>query len=337
MVFGAIMMLGSGGVLVGGTLLIGNLSSNVETGNLLGDAKAPEEARAALEGPINMLLLGTDRRKGWSAWQSDTIIMVHIPKEHDRGYLISFQRDTLVDIPAHRDAGFRGGRDKLNAAFSYGGRRSNGKFSVAGGFQLMAKTIKKMSGLSMNTGAVIDFQGFLKTVEVLGGVRMCVEAPVGKQTFRSIHKPFRTFKKGCQHLSPAEALDYSRQRYQFDEEPGGGDFARMRHQQQLIKAILKQALSKGFDDPTKIPSLIKAAGKSLLLDQSIPLDEMAWALRGISPDNLTALKVPVHAYNENAISYQKLTDGKADTLFQAIKEEKLDGWILRNPEFVNPM
>jgi len=323
------MMLGSGGALVGSTLLIGNLSKNVKTDNLLGDAKDPEAVRAALEGPINMLLLGTDRRKGWSAWQSDTIILLHIPKEHDRGYLISFQRDTLSQIPGH-------GQDKLNAAFSYGGQRANGRFSVAGGFQLMAKTIKKMSGLSMNTGAVIDFQGFLKTVEVLGGVKLCVETPRGKTSFRSIHKPYRTFKKGCQHLSPAEALDYSRQRYQFDGEPGGGDFARMRHQQQVIKAILKQALAKGFDDPTKIPSLVKAAGKSLLIDQSIPLEELAWALRGISPDNLTGLKVPVYAYNANAISYQKL-DSRAETLFQAIQEQKIDGWILRNPEFVNPV
>jgi LCP family protein required for cell wall assembly len=330
------MMLGSGGVLVGSVVLIGNLSGNVKTDNLLGDSRNPEAARVALEGPINMLLLGTDRRKGWSAWQSDTIIMVHIPKEHDRGYLISFQRDTLVDIPPYRAARFGGGQDKLNAAFAYGGRRTNGRFSVAGGFQLMAKTIKEMSGLSMNTGAVIDFQGFLKTVEVLGGVKMCVESPRGTRSFRSIHKPYRTFKKGCQHLSPAEALDYSRQRYQFDSEPGGGDFARMRHQQQLIKAILKQALSKGFDNPTKIPSLIKAAGKSLLLDQSIPLDEMAWAFRGISPDNLTALKVPVYAYNEGGISYQKLDD-RAYTLFKAIKQQKLDGWILRNPEYINPV
>jgi LCP family protein required for cell wall assembly len=328
-IFGVLMMLGSGGALVGSTLLIGNLSNNVETGDLLGDAKNPEEVRAALDGPINMLLLGTDRRKGWSSWQSDTIILLHIPKEHDRGYLISFQRDTLSDIPGH-------GQDKLNAAFAYGGQRPNGRFSVAGGFQLMAKTIKRMSGLSMNTGAVIDFQGFLRTVEVLGGVKICVETPQGKRTFQSIHKPHRTFKRGCQHLSPAEALDYSRQRYQFDGEPGGGDFARMRHQQQVIKAILKQALAKGFDDPTKIPSLVKAAGKSLLIDQSIPLDELAWTLRGISPDNITGLKVPVYAYNANSISYQKL-DAKAEALFHAVKTEKIDGWILRNPEYVNPV
>lgn len=314
---------------MGSEILLANLSGNVETDNLLGDAADPEEVKETLKGPINMLLLGTDRRKGWSAWQSDTIIMLHIPKEHDRGYLISFQRDTLVDIPGH-------GADKLNAAFAYGGQRPNHPFSVAHGFRLMAKTIKEFSGLSMQTGAVIDFKGFLKTVEVLGGVKMCVETPKGTRSFKSIHKPYRVFKKGCQHLSPAEALDYSRQRYQFVDEPGGGDFARMRHQQQLIKAILKQAISKGFDNPTKIPALVKAAGKSLVIDQRIPLEELAWTLRGISPDNLTALKVPVYHHYVNNTSYQKL-DPAAESLFQAIKDEKLDSWVVRNPDHVNPV
>ncbi|MGH3740125.1 MAG: LCP family protein, partial [Micromonosporaceae bacterium] len=123
---GAILTIASGSVLIGGHLLLANLSSNVGTGNLLGGARKSNAGRVSLDGPINMLLLGTDRRKTWSSWQSDTIIMVHVPRSHDRAYLIAFERDTLVDIPAFKKAGFNGGQDKLNAAFSYGGRNPNG-------------------------------------------------------------------------------------------------------------------------------------------------------------------------------------------------------------------
>ncbi|MGH3740126.1 MAG: LCP family protein [Micromonosporaceae bacterium] len=336
--FGAILMFASGGVLVGGNLLLANLSSNVGTDNLLGGARKSNNGRVSLDGPINMLLLGTDRRKGWSSWQSDTIMMVHVPESHDRAYLISFQRDTLVDIPAFKKAGFNGGQDKLNAAFSYGGRNPNGgKFSVAHGFELMARTIQNFSGIQFDTGATIDFEGFLRTVKLLGGVKMCVETPSGKKTFQSIHPPKRIFKKGCQELSPAEALDYSRQRYQFVDEPGGGDFARMRHQQQLIKAILKRAIETGFANPTKIPSLVKAAGKSLLLDQSIPVAQLGWTLRKIKPDSLTAIEVPVMAASVDRTSYQKLVPKKSASLFEAIKEEKLDAWTLKHPDAINPM
>lgn len=334
---GAILMLGSGGVLVGGNLLLGSLAGNVDTDNLLGNARKANAGRASLNGPLNMLLLGTDRRKSWSSWQSDTIIMVHVPKEYDRAYLISFQRDTLVDIPASEKAGYNGGQDKLNAAFSYGGRRTNGKFSVAGGVQLMAQTISDASGIDFDTAAAIDFQGFIKVVDVLGGVKLCIETPKGTKSFKSIHKPYRVFKKGCRHYDSRAALDYARQRYQFVDEKGGGDFARMRHQQQVIKAILAQTVAKGFDDPSKLPALTKAAGKSLLMDDSIPLPDLAFALRNITPANLSGIKVPVQAYNENGVSYQQLIPGKAEGLFEAVRSSTLDTWVAQNPEFVNPM
>ncbi|MGH3716371.1 MAG: LCP family protein [Micromonosporaceae bacterium] len=330
-------MLLSGGVLIGGNLLLGNLAGNIDTQDLLGGARKANAGRASLDGPLNMLLLGTDRRDGWSTWQSDTIIMVHVPKEHDRAYLISFQRDTLVDIPADEEANYDGGQDKLNSAFAYGGRRENGKFSVAGGFGLMAATLRETTQIAFDTGAVIDFQGFIKIVDVLGGVRVCIETPKGRNSFKSIHKPYRTFHKGCQHYNSHAVLDYTRQRKQFDSEPGGGDFARMRHQQQVIKAILGQTLAKGFDEPTKLPQLAKAAGKSLLMDNTIPLPDLAFALRNITPANLTGIKVPVQELNSGGISYQQLVDDKAGSLFQAIREDKIDGWVLKNPQFVNPM
>ncbi|MGH3735430.1 MAG: LCP family protein [Micromonosporaceae bacterium] len=337
--FGAILMLGSGGVLVGGNLLLGNLAGNVETDNLLGTARKANAGRVTLEGPLNILMLGTDKREDWSSWQSDTIIMVHVPKEKDRAYLISFQRDTLVDIPANEKTGFEGARDKLNSAFSYGGRSGKGKekFSVANGFQQMALTLNQLTNVEFDTGATIDFRGFIRVVRVLGGVRLCIETPKGQDSFKSIHKPYRLFKKGCRMYNAESALDYSRQRKQFDDEPGGGDFARMRHQQQVIKAILSQALARGFNDPSKIPALTKAAGESLLMDENIPIPDLAFALRKLTPENLTGIKVPVEAFNENGISYQKLVDGTADDLFTAIRDEKIDAWVANNPQYVNPL
>ena len=330
---GAFLMLASGGALVGGELLMSNLTSSVETDNLLGKARKSNSGRAVPEGPLNMLLVGSDFRKGVkeTMWRADTVIVVHVPASRDRAYLISFPRDTLVKIPAHEPSGYQGGEDKINAAFGFGGRRQN-SFDVASGFELLALTIHENFGIPLDTGAVINFYGFVNIVQELGGVEICIETPPGTDRFKSRHSE-RVFVKGCRMYDGHAALDYARQRYQFPD----GDYARMRHQQHVIKQILKQAIAKGFDDPTKIPGLIKAAGNSLLLDSSIPIPDLALALRKIRPENLTALKVPTVSEKIDGTWYELLEEDKASALWKAIEEDNVDSWVLQNPDFVNPM
>ena len=81
-------------------------------------------SQTTVTGPLNYLLIGSDLRSfdPQAGQRSDTIVIVHIPAGLKKAYLISVPRDLLVDIPSDPDTGYQGGKDKINAAFQFGGR-----------------------------------------------------------------------------------------------------------------------------------------------------------------------------------------------------------------------
>ena len=150
--------------------------------DLLGTAAAPANpvTGKSIDGPINILLVGSDQRPTQTqGGNSDTIIIAHIPASHDRMYLVSIPRDLGVRIPAFPRAHFPGGSDKINAAYAFGSRDGQGD---AGGFQLLAQTIKDNYGITFNGGAIVNFSGFTDILKKLGGVTMYVD-----ETTVSIH------------------------------------------------------------------------------------------------------------------------------------------------------
>jgi polyisoprenyl-teichoic acid--peptidoglycan teichoic acid transferase len=292
--------------------------------NLLGTAAAPANpvTGKSIDGPINILLVGSDQRPTQTqGGNSDTIIIGHIPASHDRMYLVSIPRDLGVRIPAFPKAHFPGGSDKINAAYAFGSRDGQGD---AGGFQLLAETIKNNFGITFNGGGIVNFSGFTDILQKLGGVTMYVD-----ETTVSIHdgvdiktgKPARpyhinpntgvpycsggytfqsnplkcaipgtrpnVYAKGIDHLTPSQALDFVRSR----DGLVGTDYGRQRHQQQFIKALLKEAYSKGLNDPLKLNSFISSIGKALVIDRgSASLEDWIFTLKGITPDALVAIK-----------------------------------------------
>ncbi|MGH3728833.1 MAG: LCP family protein [Micromonosporaceae bacterium] len=323
---GTVLVLAAGTAFAGITVLVNRYGSGIATGNLLGDAG---NKGATLRGPLDILLVGSDYRKNpelkGSLWRADTVMVLHVPRTHDKAYLLSLSRDLMVDIPESDNGKWPGGEDKLNAAFVHGG---NG----AGGYRLLAKTLSRLMDIDFDSGAVIDFYGFVKVVEVLGGVDLCIETPKGRDTLKSIHPPYRTFKKGCRHYDGHAALDYVRQRKQFVD----GDHARMRHQQEFLKALLVQARNQGVHrDLGKLDRLIRAAGSSLTIDDSIPVADLGFTLRKIRPEDLTAIEVPSEGRSEGTW-YAELVD-PADSLFEAVRDDSLDDWVSKHPRYVNEL
>ena len=99
--------------------------------------------------------------------RSDTIVIVHIPAGHERAYLISIPRDLLVDIPPYPDSGYKGGKDKINAAFQYGqGRRR----------QLLSQTLTNLTGVQLRRRRDHRLQRLQEGRRPLGGVEMCVDS-----------------------------------------------------------------------------------------------------------------------------------------------------------------
>jgi LCP family protein required for cell wall assembly len=286
-------------------------------------AQPANAGHLTITGPLNFLMLGSDARPNDTVdgQRSDTIIILHIPATMDRAYLVSVPRDLLVHIPPDPDTGFSGSHEKINGAFNYGG-------GGIGGFQLVSKTLTDLTGLKFDGAAIVDFVGFQSVVRLLGGVNMCVD-----QETKSIHTK-AVYEPGCQHLAPWQALDYVRQR----ELLPNGDYDRQRHQQQFLRAILQEARDQGLDrNPVKLDQFIRSVEGSLVVDTNgVPVAELAFALRGITPSTVVGVRLPSHPEMIGGISYV-LADEEAPSLYQAIVADTLDDWVTAHPEWVNPI
>ncbi|OKI57954.1 LCP family protein [Micromonospora sp. CB01531] len=341
LIFGAVLMMTSGVAIVGSKAVIGQATSNIKQGSLLGDAgKSEAEGGKNLDGPIDMLLLGVDARASWAAddVRSDSIIILHIPASHDQAYLISIPRDTKADIPGR-------GTDKINAAFQFGAQNGGG---WEGGAQMMAKTIKQMTGISFDGAAIINFGGFKKVIDALGTVRICVNHEVtskhmsfvdGRPRWNSdaekLGKPMTpvVHKKGCKEMEGWEALDFARQRYGLPN----SDYDRQQNQQQLIKAMAKKATESGMlTNPIKLNQLIKAAGESLMLDiGGVKIENFIFTLKGLSGNDLVTLRTNAGTYNSSADKKFELLSPLSLDMFKAVKEDKLADFVAANPEVLS--
>jgi len=349
--FGAIVMLvGFGGVAVAKSFM-GDLTGSIETGSVSEDGAKVEtqDARTALKGPIDILMLGLDTRSGWSdnTSRADTIIILHIPATHDQAYLISIPRDAEVAIPSWKNAKYNGtDHDKINAAYYFGSQHNQG---WQGGAGLMKKTVQQLTGLTFDGVVVIDFGGFKNVIQAMGGVYMCVDKDTwsshyiknrkGQPEYYSYsgdHKLPNSWihKAGCRNMEAWEALDYSRQRYGLPN----SDYDRQKHQQQLLKSMAKKAASAGIiTNPVKLTELIKAAGASLKMDTNgVPLDDFIFTMKALAGSDLIALKTNAGTYAKSDFGTgEGITQGTKD-MFHAAAQDQLGDFITDNPEYLIP-
>jgi LCP family protein required for cell wall assembly len=339
--FGAALMLLSGGTLVVARVALTRYTGAVHRENMLGGAGVANKPNP-LEGPLNLLLVGVDERTQQddpNGTRADSIIVLHVNAAHDAAYLLSVPRDTLVDIPAFAKSGYRGGREKINAAFQHGSEDGGGR---TGGFELLATTVRAITGIGFNAGAIVNFAGFQAVVNALGGVDMCIDQRVVSihldrygNRLRSGSTPAQ-YLPGCQHLEPWQALDYVRQRHTSD-----GDYDRQRHQQQFLKAIGKQALSKGVvTNPARLDAVLTAAGRTLTVDPGqASLTDWVFLLKSLGTDNLVMLRT-----NGGSFASLKCPDGSSceqlnadsEKMFEAAKNDTVADFVQTHPTWVAP-
>jgi LCP family protein required for cell wall assembly len=361
-IVGVVLLVTSGTVIVGSRLLISHVTSDITQTTLIDGAAGAAAATRGnnIDGPVNLLLVGLDERAGGDeeGARSDTIIILHIPAGHDQAYLVSIPRDARVRIPAYAKSGYPGGTAKVNAAFAAGYEGPGTELEKrARGFDLLAKTINSLTGITFNGAAIIDFAGFESVVDELGGVDMCVDARAesihigvtkdgklvrgwykegaGIQGLPPGAKP-KVYEKGCRRMSPIEALDYARIRKSLSD----GDYGRQRHQQQLLKAIAKEATSTGvLTDPVKLNRVIKAAGKAFVLDtQGVPIEDFVFTFRDLAASDLILVKTNAGEFASETIdgqSYEALTP-ETMRMFAAVRDGTLPEFLMANPAFVAP-
>ncbi|SFF00786.1 Anionic cell wall polymer biosynthesis enzyme, LytR-Cps2A-Psr (LCP) family [Actinoplanes philippinensis] len=362
---GAVVLLAGGGTLVAGKALVAKYTDRVTDESLLApiaakpaEAAAPPPVKSDIDGPVNILLVGIDPRDEHTAPLADSIVIAHIPRDRHSAYLFSMPRDLRVDIPAFAKSGTGADRTKINAAMSYGSRLGDGRYSAAQGFQLLATTVGNVTGIKrFDAGAIVNFGGFKKIVEAMGGVEMVIDMDVRSEhlkpdgstrdrisrcefdhTSASCMRPYtgvqKTYKKSTEpvRLKAWEALDYVRQRYGENM----SDYDRQRHQQQFIKAMAKQALSRDvLTDPGKLLDVMDAAGDSLTFaGGGHTIVEWALELKSLNIDDMITVKLPGESVYGDGYLGEKFGPG-VDDFFKAVTEDRVAAFLMDHPTYIN--
>ncbi len=306
----------AGGITLAGYLYLKKVDDGLKRTDSIDSMVPGNRPVKTVNGTLNILLLGSDSRDPdqppnvGGNWRTDTIVLVHIPASHDKAYLVSFPRDLWVHVPRSRTSQYGNTMAKINAATAWGG------------VPLMVQTVEEYSGVRIDHLALIDFAGFVKVTDALGGVDMNVE-----RTITSIHPPHRTFNKGLNHFTGAEALDYVRQRKQFPD----GDFARMRHQQEFLKAIVDKAASLGT--ATSLPKLtefVSSVSDAVTVDKDFSLIDVGWQFHSLRSKDLTFITSPndgTGTIDGQSVVLSNRT--KALALFDAIDKDTVATWLAK--------
>jgi LCP family protein required for cell wall assembly len=234
---------------------------------LVGDDHRPEGATDE-----QMAQLGTTDDRG--AQNTDTMIIMHIAADGSAASLISFPRDSYVEIPGH-------GMNKLNAAFSLGSQNGGGD---SGGAQLLVTTIQNLSGVTIDHFVRISLLGFFQLVKALGPVKVCLNNAV-QDHYSNIDLP-----AGVSELTPQQALSFVRQRHGLPR----GDLDRQVRQQYFLSVEARQILSAGtLLNPVKLGRVIDAVSSSMQTDSSLNFISLGQSLRKLNPDKIRSSTIPV--------------------------------------------
>lgn len=186
-------------------------------------------------GQINVLLLGVGGEGHDGPFLTDTMILAQIRPDIGEATLTSIPRDYFVTLPDKS-------QQKINSAFAYGLDSKKMDWDRGG---LWARTVvEEISGLKVPYFAVIDFSGFEKAVDQIGGLDIKIENTFTDYEYPDSgtgYLPPQTFTKGDEHMSGERALIFARSRHAAGIE--GGDFARSLRQQKIIDAFKEKVFN----------------------------------------------------------------------------------------------
>jgi LCP family protein required for cell wall assembly len=284
-------------------------------------------------GDENFLIVGTDSRIGQNSdigagttddaagARSDTIMLVNIPADRKRVVAVSFPRDLAITPikcePWNPETGAYGpitdeespmyGMDeawtetKLNSAYAVGGPKC------------LVKVIQKLSGLSVNRFMAVDFTGFSKMVDALGGVEVCSTTPLEDYELGTV-----LATAGRQTVDGHTALNYVRARQVTTEV--NGDYGRIKRQQLFLSSLLRSMISKEvFFSLSKLNNVVNMFIEDSYVDniKTKDLVDLGQSVQGVNAGRITFVTVPTTGYADDYGNEQPRVDDM-DALFDAI-------------------
>ena len=271
------------------------------------------------EGGFNVLIVGVDNAEGQSdarerdgATLNDVNILVHVAEDQQSAVAVSIPRDLVVPIPEcpQEDGG---------TSYAMSAQPFNSAFSV-GGLNCVVLTAEALTGLSIPYAGTISFDGVAMMSTAVGGVDVCVDAPV-YDSYTGLDLP----TAGTHTIEGYTALAFLRSRHGVGD---GSDLSRISSQQVYMSSLMRTLQSNGtLTDPTKLYGLAQVATKAMSLSSSLAsLDtmvSMALVLKDIPTENITFVQYPATTglggvYAGKAAPVERL----ADALFEKIRNDE---------------
>ncbi|MBI0300392.1 LCP family protein [Streptomyces sp. PRKS01-29] len=296
--------------------LDGNIRTDTRTANELEKYEA-ERPVSVVRDAQNILLIGSDNRGGkgngkygkdTGTQRSDTTILLHLQAGGKSATAVSIPRDLMVDIPACE------GPD---------GKRTRARFAQfnwafeSGGAACSIRTVEKLTGIRVDHHMIVDFSGFKRLVNAVGGVEMCLKEPVDDADAHL------KLPAGRQVLHGEQALGYVRARYSIGD---GSDTERIGRQQEFMSSLVKKVQSNGvLLNPAKLYPVLNAATSSLTTDPGLDslkdLYALARGVRDIPREKIRFLTIPRQPYTYNK-NRDELVQPDADRLFRQLRLDR---------------
>jgi LCP family protein required for cell wall assembly len=242
--------------------------------------------------PFTMLVVGSDTRQGLSesddfgkvaGQRADVIILVRIVPASHTARVLSIPRDLYVPIAG------TGASAKINSAFDKGPDQ-------------LIQTIEHAFGLDINHYLLVNFDGFRKVVDALGGIKMDFPVPVRDWKDGHNQSGLDVAAPGCRQLNGNQALALARSRYfQYRDANGGWrydpgfDLGRIRRQQTFLRVLAATALHKGLANPLRANGFIGSLVHSLTKDDGLSIGQatrLAGDFRSFDPSQLGSQTIP---------------------------------------------
>lgn len=268
-------------------------------------ANQPVKAEHA---PVNFVLMGSDKRSEDYVGRSDSLMLAQLSGDRQHLYIISFPRDMWVDIPGH-------GKGKINWAYSYGGAA------------LTVRTLEQLTGVRIDHTVAIDFEGFIKLTDALGGVTVY-------NPWTSEQNAGMRFEKGEITISGERALAYVRERYQLPN----GDLDRAYRQRTVVKAIIQKTVTRDvLTDPGKFTQVVNTFSDAMTVDDSLDVGTVAGLAAELKldrADGVRMLQAPIAGFG--TVGDQSVdvvdVDALAD-LSRSLQEDDMESYYA---EHANP-
>jgi len=284
-------------------------------------------------GDENFLIVGVDSRAGANlemgagtpedagGARSDTVMLVNIPANRERVVAVSFPRDLAITPmecePWNPDTGEYGPLyDEETQTYgpeeAYTETKLNSAYSV-GGPKCLVKVIQKLSGLSVNRFMAVDFAGFSKMVDAIGGVEVCSTTPLEDYELGTVLP-----NAGRQMVDGHTALQYVRARQVVTEV--NGDYGRIKRQQLFLSSLLRSLISKEvFFSLSKLNNVVNMFIDDSYVDniKTKDLVDLGQSIQGVNAGRITFVTVPTTGETDSEGNEPPRTED-VQALFDAI-------------------